>query len=81
MLALKIRSIQPQVESEPLGIIWSVNKIEDLRNHEKINKIFYMNSFFEDGNLIPSEIGIINIFQIINMDYEIFYFNELVFNI
>ena len=33
MRALKIRSIEPLFESEPLGLIWSANEIEDFRNH------------------------------------------------
>ena len=44
--------IEPLVETEPLGLIWSVNQIEDFRNHQKIHKLFYMNLFFRNGNLI-----------------------------
>ena len=73
MGALKIRSIEPLVESEPLSLIWSVNEIEDL-NDEKIYKHFYMNSFLKNGNFISHEILIINIFQIIDMVTEIFNF-------
>ena len=29
----KVEPIEPLVESEPLGLICSVNKIEDFRNH------------------------------------------------
>ena len=70
--ALRIRSIEPLVESEPVGLIWSVNEIEDFRNHEKIHKPFYINSFFRNGNFISREILIINIFPNINMVPEIF---------
>ena len=28
-----IEPIEPLVESEPLGLIWSVSEIEDFRNH------------------------------------------------
>ena len=66
--------IEPLVESEPLSLIWSVNEIEDFRNHEKIHKHFYMNSFLKNGNFISHEILIINIFQIIDMVTEIFNF-------
>ena len=66
--------IEPLVESEPLSLIWSVNEIEDFRNHEKIHKHFYMNSFLKNGNFISHEILIINIFQIIDMVPEIFNF-------
>ena len=72
MGALKILSIEPLVESEPLGLIWSVNEMEDFRNHEKIHKQFNMNSFFRNENLISHEILIINIFQNIDMVPEIF---------
>ena len=64
--------IEPLVESEPLSLIWSVNEIEDFRNHEKIHKHFYMNSFLKNGNFISHEILIINIFQNIDMVPEIF---------
>jgi len=29
----KVKPIEPLVESEPLGLIWSVNEIEDFRDH------------------------------------------------
>ena len=74
MRALKIRSIEPPVESKPLGSIWSVNEINDFGNHENINKHFYMNQFFQNGNSISHEILYINLFQIINMVLEIFNF-------
>ena len=66
--------IGPLVESEPLGLIWSVNEIEDFRNHQKIRKHFYMNSFFRNRNSASHEILFINIFQIIDMVPEIFNF-------
>ena len=59
---------------EPLGLICSVNEIEDFRNHQKIRKHFYMNSFFRNRNSASHEILIINIFQIIDMVPEIFNF-------
>ena len=62
-----VELIEPLVESEPLGLIWSVNEIIDFRNHEKIHKQFYMNLFFRNGNFIPHEILIINIFQFIDI--------------
>ena len=70
----KGESIEPLVESETLGSLWSVNEIEDFRNHEKIQKHFNMNSFFRNGISISLEILIINIFQIIDMVPEIFNF-------
>ena len=74
MGALKILSIEPLVESEPLGLIWSVNEIEDFRNHKKIHKHLYMNSFFKNANFISNEILSINNFQIIDMVPELFNF-------
>ena len=70
----KGESIEPLVESETLGSLWSVSEIEDFKNHEKIYKRFYMNSFFRNGNFISLKILIINIFQIIDMVPEIFNF-------
>ena len=32
-----VEPIKPLVESEPLGLLWSVSEIEDFRNHEKIH--------------------------------------------
>ena len=62
----EVEPIEPLVESEPLGLIWSVNEIVDFRNHGKIHKNFYMNSIFRIGNFISNEIVHINIFQIID---------------
>ena len=44
-----VEPIEPLVESEPLGLLWSVSEIEDFRNHEKIHNQFYMNSFLRTG--------------------------------
>ena len=68
--------IEPLVESETLGLLWSVSEIEDFRNHEKIHNHFYMNSFFKNGKLNSHEILFINIFQIIDMVPEIFNFTN-----
>ena len=70
----KVEPIAPLVESETLGSLWSVSEIEDSKNHEKIHKYFYMNSFVRNGNFISLEILIINIFHIIDMVPEIFNF-------
>ena len=45
----EVEPIEPMVELEPLGFIWSVNEIEDFRNHQKIHKHFYINKFLETG--------------------------------
>ena len=74
MGALKIRSIEPLVESKPLGLIWSVNEVKDFGNHENINKHFYMNPFFRSGISISHEILYKNIIQIIETVPEIFNF-------
>ena len=66
--------IEPLVASEPLGLIWLVNEIVDLRNHQEIDKLFYMNLFLRNGNFISHEIFIINIFQIIDMVPQFFNF-------
>ena len=58
----KGESIEPLVESETLGSLWSVSEIEDFRNHENIHKHFYMNSFLRHWNVISHEILILNIF-------------------
>ena len=76
MGALKIRSIETLVESEPLGLIWLVNGIIDFRNHEKIHNHFYINSSLRNGNFNSYKILIINIFQIIDMVPEIFNFTN-----
>ena len=62
-----VEPIEPLVESETLGLLWSVSEIEDFRNHEKIPTHFYINSFLRNGNFYSHEILIINIFQIIDM--------------
>ena len=46
----EVQPISPLIESEPLGLLWSVSEIEDFRNHEKIHKHFYMNSFHKHKN-------------------------------
>ena len=33
-----VEPIKSLVESETLGLLWSVSEIEDFRNHEKIHK-------------------------------------------
>ena len=42
-----VEPIEPLVESEKLGLLWSVSEIKDFRNHEKQHIPFYMNSFFD----------------------------------
>ena len=72
----EVEPIEPLVESEPLGLLWSISEIEDFRNHEKMHKHFYINSFFRNGNFILHGILIINIFQFIDMVPEIFNFTN-----
>ena len=43
--------IEPLVDSEPLGLLWSVIEIKDFMNHKKIHNNFYMNSFLKTGTL------------------------------
>ena len=69
-----VEPIEPLVESEPLGLIWSVNEIEDSKNHQEIHKLLYINAFFRNENFILHEILIINIFQNIEMVPEFFDF-------
>ena len=71
-----VEPIKPLVESEPLGLLWSVSEIEDFRNREKKHNHFYINLFLRNGNFNPHEILIINIFQIIDMVPEIFNFTN-----
>ena len=72
----RVEPIESLVESETLGLLWSVNEINDFRNHEKIHNHFYLNSFLRNGNSNSHEILIINIFQIIYMVPEIFNFTN-----
>ena len=69
-----VEPIEPLVESEPLGLLWSVIEIKDFMNHEKIHNNFYINSFFKNGNFISRQILTLNNIQIIDMIPEIFNF-------
>ena len=40
--------IEPLVESEPLGLIWSVNEIEDFRDHINDLKDIYNKNLVRD---------------------------------
>ena len=40
--------IEPLVESEPLSLIWSVNEIEDFRNHINDLKDIYNKNLVRD---------------------------------
>ena len=40
--------IEPLVESEPLGLTWSVNEIEDFRNHINDLKDIYNKNLVRD---------------------------------
>ena len=71
-----VEPIEPLVESETLGLLWSVSEIEDFRNHEKIHNHFYINLFFRNRNLNSHKILIVNIFQIIYMVPDIFNFTN-----
>ena len=74
MGAQNFRSIEPLVESEPLGLIWSVNEITDSGNHKKIQNNFNKNPFLKNGIFISHEILSINKFKIIVMVPEILNF-------
>ena len=50
MGALKIKSIELLVESEPLGLIWSINEMKDFGNHKKTHNHFYIDLIFRSGN-------------------------------
>ena len=69
-----VEPIEPLIESETLGLLWSISEIKDFRNHEKVHDHFYMNSFLINENFISHEILIINIFQIIDMVPQFFNF-------
>ena len=44
--------IGPLVESEPLGLIWSVKEIEELRNHINDLKDIYNKNLLRDKILV-----------------------------
>ena len=44
----EVEPIEPLVESEPLGLIWSVNEIEDFRNHINDLKEIYNKNLERD---------------------------------
>ena len=43
-----VELIEPLVESEPLGSIWSVNEIEEFRNHINNLKVIYTKNLVRD---------------------------------
>ena len=47
----KVEPIEPLVESEPLGLIWSFNEIEDFRDHINDVKDIYNKNLVRD--IIP----------------------------
>ena len=44
----EVEPIEPLVESEPLGLIWSVKEIEELRNHINDLKDIYNKNLVRD---------------------------------
>ena len=72
----EVQPFAPLIESEPLGLLWSVSEIEDFRNHEKIHKPFYMNSFHKHKNFYLARDFLINSFQFIDMVPEILNFTN-----
>ena len=66
-------SIRPLVESEPPGWIWSINKIQDFRNHQRNENHFYIIHFFRKPKKLCSDIDINNMLGNNDMVSKIFY--------
>ena len=66
-------SIRPLVESEPPGWIWSINRIQDFRNHKRNKYHFYIIHFFRKPKKLCSDIDIDNMLRNNDMVPKIFY--------
>ena len=68
-----LSSIRSLVESEPTGWIWSINRIQDFRNHQRNKNHFYIIHFFRKPKKLCSDIDINNMLRNNDMVPKIFY--------
>ena len=54
--ALKSRSIEPLVVSEPLGLIWSICEIEKFKNHINDSKLVFNINLVLNSNLFGKKL-------------------------
>ena len=65
-------SIQQLIGSEPAGWIWSINRIQDFRNHKRNKNHFYIIQIFRKSKWTRSDININKMLWNNDMVHKIF---------